>query len=33
MTLVVAGYNFEENPFREIDNIKEITGVRAIRSC
>ena len=29
MTLVVAGYNFEENPFREIDNIKEITGVRA----
>lgn len=29
MTLVVAGYNFEENPWRKIDNIKESTGVRA----
>ena len=28
MTLVVAGYNFDENPWRSIDNIKESTGVR-----
>ena len=28
MTLVVAGYNFGENPWRSIDNIKENTGVR-----
>ena len=28
MTLVVAGYNFAENPWRSIDNIKESTGVR-----
>ncbi|WBA17019.1 hypothetical protein [Salinivibrio kushneri] len=27
MTLVVAGYNFDENPWRSIDNIKESTGV------
>lgn len=28
MTLVVAGYNFDENPWRSFDNIKENTGVR-----
>lgn len=28
MTLIVAGYNFEENPWREIDKTKETTGVR-----
>ncbi|MCF2828619.1 hypothetical protein L3V43_22540 [Pseudoalteromonas sp. L23] len=28
MTLVVAGYNFDQNPWRSIDNIKENTGIR-----
>ncbi|MDO6528234.1 hypothetical protein Q4519_21475 [Motilimonas sp. 1_MG-2023] len=29
MTLVIAGYNFEENPWRKIDNPKENKGVRS----
>ena len=28
MTIVIAGYNFRENPWRELDNIKERTGVQ-----